>query len=206
MLHRDVRAANKTCLFTSETSDRAEPITPWIYFPIPISQLLGMTAIKGRAIDFLSQPAFTVDKTKPITVHLFIYLSLEGTQSATPDVFVQLCGISRRDQSPPSSLSPSLASISRKNAAFWLYWHLWPCLLSPCWDSQGVPWLARAQSPPSSTSQLSIPQSCLQFQTCNISNKGGEINLSTKPAWWVQMSTQVAEKSGIKIFLCFSTW
>lgn len=100
MLYRDVRAANKTCLFTSETSDRAEPITPWIYFPIPISQLLGMTAIKGRVIDFLSQPTFTVDKTKPIKMHLFIYLSLECTQSATPDMFVQLHGISRRDPSP----------------------------------------------------------------------------------------------------------
>lgn len=148
MLHRDVRAANKTCLFTSETSDRAEPITPWIYFPIPISQLLGMTAIKGRAIDFLSQPAFTVDKTKPIKVHFFIYLSLEGTQSANPDVFVQFHGISRRDPSPPSSPSPSLGSISRTNGVFWCYWHLWPCLLSLCWHSQGFPWVARAQIPP----------------------------------------------------------
>lgn len=63
-----------------------------------------MAAIKEETIDFLSSSAVTVDKTKMIKMHLFIYLlllSFECTKSKTqefPDVLAQLHKVSKRDQ------------------------------------------------------------------------------------------------------------
>lgn len=140
-------------------------------------------------------------------MHLFIYLSLERTQSATPDVFLQLPGISRRDQSPPSSRvlpwDPSPGEMEHFG-----FIDVYGCVYCPrAGTAKGF--LGRhlhcpslPASPNYQFPKIASNSKPVTFQT----GWWGRIKLSTKSGWWVQTSAQPAGKSGIKIFLCFPSW